>query len=247
MTSEGRVRPIRVALDVRMPANKWGGVQQVAQGLARGLSALGGDDEFLFLGYADAASWLDPLVEGRTRRVEVPSSWGRTNTRRAYDAVVARAPALGRAIGRTVATFGRRASHIPRSDGRVEDLGVDVIHFVTPQAYRTAVPSLYQPHDLLHVHEPEQFSPLHRDYRERAYRAFCEQAACVVTMTNWGRSDLSEHYGIDRARIAVVPWPPVVLPPGPPLADTAFPLERFLLYPAQTWPHKNHLVLVSAL
>jgi glycosyltransferase involved in cell wall biosynthesis len=136
---------------------------------------------------------------------------------------------------------------LPSSDGRVEELQADVVHFVTPQAYLTQVPSIYQPLDLLHVHEPQQFAPAHRAYRERAYRIFCEQAAWVVAMTSWGRSDLADHYGIGLDRIVVVPVPPVVVSDGGPGADDVSGGEDFLLYPAQTWPHKNHRGLIDAL
>jgi glycosyltransferase involved in cell wall biosynthesis len=248
MRSAVVVRPIRVAIDVRMPPNQWGGVQQLVEGLARGLSGLEGTDEYLFLGYADAASWLDPALGGSAHRLEVPPAWGRTARRRLYDSVTSRARRLGRILAQAATPIVRpRPPAIPRSDGRLEALGVDVIHFVTPQAYRTEVPSLYQPHDLLHVHEPQQFSSLHRDYREHAYREFCEQAALVVAMTNWGRSDLAAHYGIDPGRIAVVPLPPVVVPPIAGIHQDVRPTDGYLLYPAQTWPHKNHLGLIGAL
>jgi len=246
MIARARMRPLRVAVDVRIPANQWGGVQQLAEGIARGLSELDGDEEYVFLGYADAASWLEPLLGGSTRRVQVPRAWGRSSIRRAYDGMATLAPGLARSVGRVAASVGSRAIRIPNSDGRVEALGVDVIHFVTPQAYQTRVPSLYQPLDLLHVHQPEQFSPLHRAYREQAYRAYCEQARWVISMTRWGRTDIADHYGIDIGRIAVVPLPPVV-EANLSDVDQRVSVEPYLLYPAQTWPHKNHLALIGAL
>ena len=76
----------------------------------------------------------------------------------------------------------------------VERLGVDLVHFMTPQAYLTALPSVYQPHDLLHRHYPEQFSPIHARYREHAYRTFSARASVVAVMTEFGRSDLMGAY-----------------------------------------------------
>jgi glycosyltransferase involved in cell wall biosynthesis len=231
-----------------MPPSQWGGVQQLAQGLAQGLSGLSGDDEYLFLGYPDADIWLDSRISGRARRVEVSRAHGRSARRRLFDAAAARSPSLARVAGRLAGSLGRAAISTPASDGFLESLGVDVVHFVTPQAYRTRVPSLYQPLDLLHVHVPEQFTTLHRNYRETAYRTFCEQAVVVASMTAWGREDLADHFGLDRGRIAVVPLPPVNIPAGRPIEREVGGLpERYLLYPAQTWPHKNHLGLLDAL
>ena len=139
---------------------------------------------------------------------------------------------------------------VPRSDGFLESLGVDLIHFTTQQAFLTSVTSIYQIHDLLHVHHPGLLTPLQVKYRERAYRAFCEQATVVSVMTEWGRGDVCRWAGLPPERVARVPWaaapgPTVAVDEGRPVPIPDLP-ERFLLYPAQTWPHKNHLRLVEA-
>jgi glycosyltransferase involved in cell wall biosynthesis len=249
MTSRARDSPLRVAIDARVPAGQWGGIQQMVEGLARGLSELQGDEEYFFIGYADSASWLDPLLSGRCRKIEVERTFARSRRRRAYDALVARAPVAARAIGSIGGLFGRLATPIARSDGLLESLDVDVVHFVTPQAYLTDVPSVYQVMDLLHEHLPEFFSSLHRRYRDVAYRAFAKQATMLSTMADWTRNDIAARLTIHASRIAVVPLPPAVTPetvpvPQPPVAVIP---ERFVLYPAQTWPHKNHLALLEAI
>jgi glycosyltransferase involved in cell wall biosynthesis len=129
-----------------------------------------------------------------------------------------------------------------------------VMHFVRQQAFTTEVPSIYQPHDLAHLWRPDLFDEATRAARELQYRAFCEQASLVVAMTEWGRRDLQDRYGLPGAKLAVVPWAPVLDAytahdrPDPPALRRAHGLpERFLLYPAQTWPHKNHLGLIEAL
>jgi glycosyltransferase involved in cell wall biosynthesis len=244
------LRPLRVAIDARIPAGQWGGIQQVVEGLARGLSALDGEDEFLFIGFDDAAAWLDPLLGGRCRRVAVARSYGQSRRRRLYDSVRSRAPAAGRALAAVGQRLGRLATPIPASDGLLESLSVDAVHFVTPQAYLTDVPSVYQVMDLLHEHLPEFFSPLHRRYRREAYRVFAEQAAIISTMADWTRSDIAASMQLPASKVAVVPLPPAVTP------ATVWPVRPrdlenleapFVLYPAQTWPHKNHLLLVEAM
>jgi len=244
-SSEG----LRIALDARLPQDQWGGVQQLAQGLAVGLSGLDGEDEYLFLAYDDATEWLDPFLSGPSHRVTVPRTSGRTAARRLYDIVERRSPVLASTAGRLMAPLGRRATALPSSDGTAESLGVDLLHFLTPQAYLTDLTSIYQPLDLLHVHVPESMSKLRRDYRERAYRTFSERAAMVAIMTSWGRADLSRHFGLPLDHIAAIPLAPSVEPdmPARPASDLPMLPSRFLLYPAQTWPHKNHLGLLDAL
>jgi glycosyltransferase involved in cell wall biosynthesis len=171
-----------------------------------------------------------------------------------------RAPGLASGAAQLASRLGRFAPAPARSDGFLESLGADLVHFLVPQAVLTDVPSIYQPHDLQHVHLPEHFLPLQVRYRDVAYRAFSEQAALVAVMTEWGRNDLALSFGIAREKIAVVPWAPVAglrhdggRPPGMGVPGPASPRasldlpERFVLYPAQTWPHKNHARLLDAL
>ena len=240
---------LRVALDVRIPAGAWGGIQQMVEGLARGLSGLDGDGEYVFIGFDDAAEWLDPLLGGQCRRVEVERTHGRSLRRRAYDSVTGRIPGAAGLLAAVGGRLGRFATPVPTSDGFLESLGVDVVHFVAPQAYRTAVPSVYQLHDLLQEHLPDFFSPLHRRYRQVTYRAFADQASIVSTMADWTRADIVARLDQPRSKVAVVPLPPAVTPltvePRQPAAR--IPRGPFALYPAQTWPHKNHLALLDAM
>jgi len=73
-------------------------------------------------------------------------------------------------------------------------------------------------------------------------------------MSTWGRRDLLEQYDLDPRRVVVVPWAGMHetwgrtdesggdwLP-----SNNGLPPD-FLLYPAQAWPHKNHLGLLRAL
>jgi glycosyltransferase involved in cell wall biosynthesis len=75
-----------------------------------------------------------------------------------------------------------------------------------------------------------------------------------VTASRWTKRDVAQSYGIPAERIAVVNVPPPLtayapLPPAqlPALRERLRLPPRFLLYPAQTWPHKNHERLVAAL
>jgi glycosyltransferase involved in cell wall biosynthesis len=90
--------------------------------------------------------------------------------------------------------------------------------------------------------------------REKRYRAFCEQAALVVMMTSWGSRDLISRYGLPPERVAVVPGSSTLAAypdPGPDdlqRTEAALGLpERFLFFPAHTWPNKNHIGLIEAL
>jgi glycosyltransferase involved in cell wall biosynthesis len=137
----------------------------------------------------------------------------------------------------------------------VERLRADVVHFtIQTGVFATDIPSIYQPHDLQHLHLPEFFTTREIEERELRYRAGCEQAAIVAVMSKWGRQDIIDNYDVDPDRVKIVPWAPILHAyPEPTAADLArVRKERdlphaFILYPATTWPHKNHVVLFEAM
>ena len=77
----------------------------------------------------------------------------------------------------------------------------------------------------------------------------------AVMMTSWGKQDLVKRYGVAPEKVAVVPWGiralelsgAFALGSATPRATHLALPERFVLMPAQTWPHKNHMGLLEAL
>ena len=246
---------LRVVLDARVWDGASGGVQQWVLGLASAFSSLEpSGDEYLFLVNAGREAWLTPFVSGACRIVATAAPEHRRSPVSSFRSqIAARLPVI-RTGWRRLKSARRRPVTLPISDGTVERLGADVVHFTFQDAFVTDIPSLYQPWDLQHVHLPEFFSNRERARRELTYRAFCAQAASIVTATNWVKRDVMAHYGVPPERIAVVDVPPVTsaYPELTPEAATAIGQrmqlpDRFLLYPAQTWPHKNHARLFQAL
>jgi glycosyltransferase involved in cell wall biosynthesis len=262
------VKPLRVCLNARFGSGVHGGIEQVIIGLAAGLSALGdGDEQYFFLTDPASEDWLRPYVNGPCRllhRGERPRD--RRLVHRAQRAVDWWAPVARRRWWQRrwpPPTEGFEDGLRPRgdglpgleaSDGTVELAGIDVVHFPFQSGFLTRLPTIYQPHDLQHLHFPELFSEGEGESRELRYRTYCERADLAVMMTSWGRRDLIEHYGLPEAKVAVVNWGSVVEAyPEPSAADLARTRERlalpedFVLYPAQAWPHKNHMELLEAL
>jgi glycosyltransferase involved in cell wall biosynthesis len=237
------MKPLRVCIDARLGAGRFGGVEQVVIGLAAALSRLeDGDEEYLFLTHAEQDDWIREYVSGPCRLL---------HSRRSY--VNRRSRAVGRALIERLPGVGVRFAVRP-GDGTIERARADLVHFPFQDAFTTEIPSIYQPHDLQHLHLPELFSGWERVRREAIYRTHCERAALVVAMTSWGRSDFIESYGLPPEKVTVVPGGSVLREyPAPTPADLGRLRSRlelpdsFLLYPAQTWPHKNHQNLLAAL
>jgi glycosyltransferase involved in cell wall biosynthesis len=246
------VRPLRVCIDARRAGEGVaGGVEQIVIGLGEGLSSLhDGDEEYLFLTSPADPEWIAPYLSGACRVLvgerasSLPSWRARLQTiaplRTAWEAV---SPLIG-------------PSTIPiaTSDGTIERAGIDVIHFPSQNAFLTDVPSVYQPHDLQHRHLPQHFSRRTRLARDVTYRAFCEKADVVVLMTTWGQRDVVDAFQLPPEKVRVVPGASVLSAYPEPTTDDmqrtaikyALP-DAFAFYPAQTFPHKNHLALLDAL
>lgn len=245
---------LRVAIDARSRTGSTGGVQQFTVGLLHSLDRLPGQDqEYLALSYIDDRAWLEPVLGGRVQLLDAPLPTSRRGLLGAVRrAAVARAPFL-RGIRDRIAVR-RAGDEVPRSDGTIERAGVGVMHFVRQAAFLTDLPSVYHPWDLQHLHLPQFFTDEQRRRREITYRVFCERADRIVAASSWTKADLVTNYGISEERIIVIPVAQDLKDyPAPSEADLAaaratFKLpDRFLLYPAQTWPHKNHLRLIEAI
>lgn len=245
-------RRLRVCVDARLRDGEYGGVQQVVIGLAHGLGSLtDGDEEYLFLAHDGEDEWLRPHLGPNARVLSAGRLDRRTiGWREVLQGSRLWAPvraALGPLLDR------RPLPRVRDSDGRIEAAGAAVMHFTMQSAFRTAVPSIYHPHDLQHMHLPHFFTLRQRRVRDAHYRAFCSQAAMVAVTSSWVKQDLIG-WGIGEEKIRVIEWaPPNQAYPDPTQEETSrirdrFGLPRaFVYYPAQTWPHKNHIGLLRAL
>lgn len=130
----------------------------------------------------------------------------------------------------------------------------DVVHFTTQHLLPVAAPTVFEPHDLQHVHFPEFFTREQLVYRRGWYPQYCRRATVVMASSRWIKNDLIEQFHMPADRVRVV-WTgstvemcdeSAATPPGD-LASRYRLLLPFCLYPAQTWPHKNHIRLLQAL
>jgi glycosyltransferase involved in cell wall biosynthesis len=240
-------RPLRVCIDARATPEA-GGVRQVLIGLAAGLAELGGEDEYQFLVFEAEQDWLRPYLSDRGKLLPVPEP-PVSLKRRLLREAAGRSDTLRKLAARTGKAV---AVAVPESDGTVERAGADVVHLAIPLGFRTRLPAVYTVYDLQHLHFPEYFHPATTLRRETAYRALSADAGAVTTLSHWGRLDLLERYGLEPQKLYAGGLASVLsLYPEPSAEDLARVGERvpdqFAYFPANTWPHKNHLALLEAL
>jgi len=244
-------RPLRVCLDARLAEGVAGGIQQFVMGLASGLSRLrDGDEEYLFLSHPEGRGWLTPHLSGPCRALDVatgPASPSASARWLGAGMSWVKERLVETPLGRVVPV------RIPSSDGTAERSGADLVHLTLQAGFRTPLPTIYQPYDLQHVHLPQFFTPWVRRWRDETYARLAAEASSVVVMSSWVRDDVVRHLHLAPEKVRVIPWGPITQeypePSAEELARTRQQLripETFALYPAQTFPHKNHLALLEA-
>jgi glycosyltransferase involved in cell wall biosynthesis len=232
------MRPLRVAVDARFVPGTVGGVETVILGLAQGFAAIPvGDVSVTFVTYRGLNDWIGPHLGRAVRSIEVPP--------------------LGRAArmlrkGRiwAVRPHGRSFGVLPGRDRVLAGLEADLLHFPLQRGSRVSQPFIYHPHDLQHRHLPDFFTRRQIASREVVFRSLCGRATAIAVGSSWVKQDLIRQMRIDPAKIFVVPLAPVV---AADTNDQAVDVERlrlpkdFVIYPAASWPHKNHQRLIAAI
>jgi alpha-1,3-rhamnosyl/mannosyltransferase len=116
-----------------------------------------------------------------------------------------------------------------------------------------SVPGILTMHDLQPLSNPERFGLLKRTYIRFVVPRSVRAARRVICLSEFVATDVSKRVGVDESRIRFVPCG--VGDPG-----ASFDRDRaaqlldelnlarlpFVLYPAITYPHKNHAVLIAA-
>jgi len=238
-------RKLRIALDCRIGDSRQG-IGTAVLALAKALSdSKVADQEYTFIVREGMQNWLAPYVYGPCSLAAIPAS------KSSFFKKALKSIAPLRFVWHKLPT---KIYQIPVSDGYVESQEFDVVHFPTQTAYLTDRPTIYQPHDLQHLHYPQFFSKIEFALRERYYRTFCDRASFVCVQAQWTKQDVINRYGIMEEKMVVVPWGSAFQAyKSPSVAESRAIVEKYALpdhfffYPAVTWPHKNHESILRAL
>ncbi|NGZ08150.1 MAG: FkbM family methyltransferase [Nitrospira sp. LK70] len=137
-----------------------------------------------------------------------------------------------------------------------EDIGADVLHSPVQMFSMLdfRIPSVLNLHDLQHLHFPENFRPSDIEARDHLYGLSSSLADAIVVSSDFVRNDLREKMAVAPSKVFTIPvtWDPMVVGGLKKFGvEDAIALYRlpplYAIYPAQFWPHKNHVRLVEAL
>jgi glycosyltransferase involved in cell wall biosynthesis len=138
----------------------------------------------------------------------------------------------------------------------IEGLEPDLVHF--PQSVLSpltpSLPCVLTLHDIQQEYHPEFFTAQELRFRRRTYRHSAEKASLIITDSEFTRQTLIEKYRVPAAKIFPIFMgvDHTVFRPDPSqeelqrLKEKYCLPEQFAFYPANTWPHKNHIRLARA-
>jgi glycosyltransferase involved in cell wall biosynthesis len=130
---------------------------------------------------------------------------------------------------------------------------LDCMHwFANTQALINAVPAVVTIYDLLMFRKNSSYSPLKQLYLRRMISATVRRAAVLLPMSRSTAAELQSRLNAPPARLTVIPA--IVddrFTPAEPAAIAAFKAtrnlpDRYWLYVAHFYPHKNHVRLLRA-
>ena len=255
---------VRVAIAIETSPGVAGGVVQSTQGLVQSLGQLDGPERFVLAARTpEQVDWIS-RYRGSNQEIVLRDPKWRESAQTVRDSP---AGGVGRFLKRTlrpaVEEIRRVAGRlVPQSgwpslaisDGYYESLRCDVLHFPTQAFTLCALPTIYNPHDLQHLHYPQFFTPGELALREVLYRSACQLSQTIAVGSEWIKQDIVKQFGVSPDKIQIIPWaPPTAQYPPISPEDLANANGRlglpaiYALYPAVTWPHKNHLRLFEAL
>lgn len=133
---------------------------------------------------------------------------------------------------------------------------IELMWFVGGGVYETPdIPYIATVWDIQHrTHPwfPEVSAQGRWDFREATHARFLKRAAYVITGTEVGAAQLGWYYQIPRDLIRILPHPTPEFPKAGDAQTVSaiaaqFSGRQYIYYPAQFWPHKNHVNLLMAL
>lgn len=132
---------------------------------------------------------------------------------------------------------------------------IDLILSLTPSCPTLEYPYINTVWDLQHKLQsyfPEVSKNGEWERREEYHLKILNRAALIITGTETGKAEIERFYQIPAARIKVIPMFVPQLRSNLDSSDrdvmTKYQLpDRYLFYPAQFWPHKNHIGLLLAI
>lgn len=128
---------------------------------------------------------------------------------------------------------------------------IDIIHSPSQTLPQSMIPKISTMHDVQELHYPEFFTSAERARRAVVYKRIIDESEEVVVSYEHIRKDIARYFDKPLANIHTILldmnnlWIDRFIGHASNF-DAGYLPHKFLLYPAATWEHKNHIGLVRA-
>lgn len=248
-------RAPRVAIIAKLIPPLNGGVEQAVAGLVASLGRLDdGNEEYVVVTDPIAPDWIQPYIGPNSRIVVASDPPWRTMARRVVLPAMVVMPCARRL---SLAVLGHVKSSqwvVAPYQPCIEALSAQVVHFPYQSFHLTSAPAIFSPWDLQHIYHQEFFDGYEYAVRQHMYPLWCNACSVVDVPTQASKQDLIQHLGVSAEKISIISKAAPTQLASPIAKETCDKIRRdyalpevFSLFPAQTWPHKNHLRLMDSL
>jgi glycosyltransferase involved in cell wall biosynthesis len=135
-------------------------------------------------------------------------------------------------------------------------LGLDLLHvpYQVAPIYHLPCPVIITMHDVQELHLPQFFTPEERAWRAKVHLQALKSSDAIIVSYPHIKQDLIKYFRLSDEKVNVcrLPYASIKFRKPSSVESTKFSkkygdLSRSILFPAQTWEHKNHISLVKAL
>ena len=127
---------------------------------------------------------------------------------------------------------------------------IDIFWFAYPADVDLTTPFIYTIWDIGHRVMPAFPETTKPAYRWNGHEAQCARmlakATFILTGNETGKKEILENYSVMASKIRIVPFPVTFFCYGEEKKPVFELPEKYFFYPAQFWPHKNHICIVKA-
>jgi glycosyltransferase involved in cell wall biosynthesis len=252
--------PQKVAVDLTpvLPGGENGGAKIFVLDLLSQLAEMRPDTQFILLTQAashDELAHLDrPNMQRRMVLGALTADSSRSRLKSLAGCIAPRVPArfqrvLSRVVYRLNAKLKRRGT-----EGLLRQLGVDLLFcpFTAPTYFDPSIPTVCTIYDLQYKTYPEFFTPEDVAQRAQTFVDAARRANALAAISDYSRQSAIDHGDLepDRIRTIHLRMARRIAPDASQSTDVLDRLEltrqRYLVFPANFWKHKNHEMLLTA-
>ncbi len=249
---------IAVDLTPVLPGGENGGAKIFVLELLHRLAEMAPQTQFVLLTQAASHEELATLDRPNMRRLMVVgplvANGIRPRLMRLASRILPHLPARLRSV---VSRLGYRLNTALKRSGSgslLRNMGADLLFcpFTAPTYFETGIPTVCTIYDLQYKTYPEFFAAEDVAHRERTFIEACRRATALTAISDYSRDSAIAHGSLDPARIRTIHLRMAQrIVPGAEhdkaiLGRLGLAPQRYLIYPANFWKHKNHEMLLTA-